>query len=78
MLDVRCPRCGSLMGRVDGEAQLRCRRAKCYAIANINTRTGDVNMIRYGVGANYTRCNEHTTLDEINERYIRGEFPQTM
>ena len=74
MFDVRCPRCGSLMGRVDGKAQLRCRRAKCYAIANVNTQTGEVNTIRYGAGAHYTRCNEHTTMDEINEKYIRGEF----
>ena len=50
MRDIRCPRCGSLMGRVDGEAQLRCRRARCYAIVNINTHTGEATMIRHGAG----------------------------
>ncbi len=76
MRDIRCPRCGSLMGRVDGEAQLRCRRARCYSIVNVNTHTGEVTMIRYGAGSNYTSCNEKTTLDEIDEKYRRGEFPQ--
>ncbi len=76
MRDIRCPRCGSLMGRVDGEAQLRCRRARCYAIVNVNTKTGEATMIRYGIGQNYTRCNEKTTLDAVDEKYIRGEFPQ--
>ena len=41
MRDIRCPRCGSLMGRVDGEAQLRCRRARCYAIVNSLAVYGD-------------------------------------
>lgn len=76
MRDIRCPRCGSLMGRVDGEAQLRCRRARCYSIVNVNTHTGEVTMIRYGAGNNYVRCNEKTTLDEIDEKYRRGEFSQ--
>ena len=76
MRDIRCPRCGALMGRVNGEAQLRCRRARCYAIVNVSTITGEVTMIRYGVGNDYTRCNEVTTLDEIDAKYIRGEYPQ--
>ena len=76
MRDIRCPRCGSLMGRVDGEAQLRCRRARCYSIVNVNTHTGEVTMIRHGAGSQYVRCNEKTTLDEIDEKYRRGEFPQ--
>ena len=76
MRDIRCPRCGSLMGRVDGEAQLRCRRARCYAIVNVNTKTGEATMIRYGAGRDYTRCNETTTLDVVDAKYIRGEFPQ--
>lgn len=74
MRDIRCPRCGSLMGRVDGEAQLRCRRARCYSIVNVNTHTGEVTMIRHGAGSQYVRCNEKTTLDEIDEKYMRGEF----
>jgi len=74
--DIRCPRCGSLMGRVDGEAQLRCRRARCYAIVNVDTHTGEATMIRYGAGSQYIRCNEKTTLDEIDLKYLRGEFPQ--
>ncbi len=76
MRDIRCPRCGSLMGRVDGEAQLRCRRARCYAIVNVDTHTGEANLIRYGAGSNYVRCHETTTLDEIDKKYYRGEFPQ--
>lgn len=74
MRDVRCARCGSLMGRVDGKAQLRCRRAKCYAIMNVDTNTGEATVIRYGVGASYTCCNEHTTLDEIDAKYLSGEY----
>lgn len=76
MRDIRCPRCGSLMGRVNGEAQLRCRRARCYAIVNVNTDTGEAVTIRYGVGESYTRCNEKTTLDAIEAKYLNGEFPQ--
>ncbi len=76
MRDIRCPRCGSLMGRVNGEAQLRCRRSRCYAIVNVNTLTGEAVTIRYGVGDAYTRCNDQTTLDEIDAKYLRGEFPQ--
>ena len=76
MRDIRCPRCGALMGRVNGEAQLRCKRAKCYAIVNISTETGEATMIRYGAGTEYTRCNETFTLDEIDAKYIRGEFFQ--
>jgi len=64
------------MGRVDGEAQLRCRRARCYAIVNVDTHTGEATMIRYGAGSQYIRCNEKTTLDEIDLKYLRGEFPQ--
>ena len=76
MRDIRCPRCGSLMGRVNGEAQLRCRRARCYAIVNVNTDTGEATMIRYGAGSNYIRCNETSKLDDIDLKYYRGEFPQ--
>ena len=76
MRDIRGPRCGSLMGRVDGEAQLRCRRARCYSIVNVNTYTGEATLIRYGVGSNYVHCHETTTLDEIDNKYYRGEFPQ--
>ncbi len=76
MRDIRCPRCGSLMGRVDGEAQLRCRRARCYAIVNVSTITGEAVTIRHGAGSAYTRCNERTTLDEIDAKYIRGEFSE--
>ena len=76
MRDIRCPRCGSLMGRVNGEAQLRCRRSRCYAIVNVNTLTGKAVTIRYGVGDAYTRCHDETTLDEIDAKYLRGEFPQ--
>ena len=76
MRDIRCPRCGSLMGRVDGEAQLRCRRARCYSIVNVNTHTGEATMIRYGTGSNYIRCHETTSLDDIDKKYYRGEFPQ--
>jgi phage FluMu protein Com len=76
MRDIRCPRCGSLMGRVDGEAQLRCRRARCYAIVNVSTITGEATMIRYGAGTQYIRCNETTSLDAIDLKYLRGEFPQ--
>lgn len=76
MRDIRCPRCGSLMGRVDGEAQLRCRRARCYAIVNVSTITGEATMIRYGAGSQYIRCNETTSLDAIDLKYLRGEFPQ--
>lgn len=76
MRDIRCPRCGSLMGRVDGEAQLRCRRARCYSIVNVNTHTGEAILIRYGAGSNYVRCHETTSLDEIDNKYYRGEFPQ--
>lgn len=76
MRDIRCPRCGSLMGRVNGEAQLRCRRARCYAIVNVNTGTGEATMIRYGAGSNYIRCHETSTLDDIDQKYYRGEFPQ--
>lgn len=74
MRDIRCPCCGSLMGRVDGEAQLRCRRARCYSIVNVNTKTGEATMIRYGAGTNHVRCHEATTLDEIDNKYDRGEF----
>lgn len=76
MRDIRCPRCGSLMGRVEGEAQLRCRRARCYAIVNVSTITGEATMIRYGAGTQYIRCNETTSLDAIDLKYLRGEFPQ--
>ena len=76
MRDIRCPRCGSLMGRVEGEAQLRCRRARCYAIVNVSTITGEATMIRYGAGSQYIRCNETTSLDAIDLKYLRGEFPQ--
>ena len=76
MRDIRCPRCGSLMGRVNGEAQLRCRRARCYSIVNINTHTGEATLIRYGAGSSHVRCHETTTLDEIDNKYYRGEFPQ--
>ena len=76
MRDIRCPRCGSLMGRVDGEAQLRCRRARCYSIVNVNTHTGEATTIRYGAGTNYVRCHETTSLDEIDKKYYRGDFPQ--
>ena len=76
MRDIRCPRCGSLMGRVEGEAQLRCRRARCYAIVNVSTLTGEATMIRYGAGTQYIRCNETTSLDAIDLKYLRGEFPQ--
>ena len=65
------------MGRVDGEAHLRCRRARCYAIVNVSTHTGEATMIRYGAGTQYIRCNEKTTLDKIDLKYLRGEFPQT-
>ena len=64
------------MGRVNGEAQLRCRRARCYAIVNVNTNSGEATMIRYGAGSNYIRCNETSTLDAIDLKYYRGEFPQ--
>ena len=76
MRDIRCPRCGSLMGRVDGEAQLRCRRARCYSIVNVNTKTGEATMIRYDAGTNYVRYHETTSLDEIGKKYYRGDFPQ--
>ena len=33
-------------------------------------------MIRHGAGSQYVRCNEKTTLDEIDEKYKRGEFSQ--
>lgn len=77
MRDIRCPRCGSLMRRVDDEAQLRCRRARCYSIVNINTKTSEATMIRYGAESNYVRCHETTSLDEIDNKYYRGEFPQS-
>lgn len=76
MRDIRCPRCGSLMGRVNGEAQLRCKRARCYAIVNVDTNTGKAVMIRYGAGNSYTRCHEETTLDAIDTKYLNGEFSE--
>lgn len=33
-------------------------------------------MIRYGAGTNYVRCHETTSLDEIDSKYYRGDFPQ--
>lgn len=77
MRDIRCPRCGALLGRVDGKAQLKCRRARCYSIVDVNTHTGKATMLRYGAGTNFVQCHETTSLDEIDDKYYRGDFPQS-
>ena len=35
-----------------------------------------IGCVLYGAGSNYIRCHETTTLDDIDKKYYRGEFPQ--
>ena len=74
MTDVRCPRCGSLVGRVDGKAQFRCHKARCFAIVNVDTETGEMEMIRYGYGKDVHRTHETYDIADIAKKYEDGYF----
>lgn len=74
MVDVRCPRCGSLIGRAEGRAQFRCHKARCFAIVNVDTSLGAMEMIRYGAGANVRNTHEKFGITEIQNKYEEGYF----
>ena len=74
MVDVRCPRCGSLIGRAAGQAQFRCHKARCFAIVNVDTAAGEMEMIRYGAGPNVRHTHAKFGIDEIQNKYAEGYF----
>jgi phage FluMu protein Com len=74
MNDIRCPRCGSLMGRADGKAQFRCHKARCFAIVNVDTGSGEMEMIRYGGGPNVRHTNEKFKIADITQKHADGYY----
>ena len=76
MTDIRCPRCGSLMGRVDGKAQFRCHKARCFAIVNVDTEAGQMEMVRYGGGLNVRHVHEVYSVRDVQEKYDSGYYKQ--
>lgn len=74
MVDVRCPRCGSLIGRADGKAQFRCHKARCFAIVNADTATGQMELIRYGKGTDVRNVHEVYRVQDVAKKYEDGYF----
>lgn len=74
MIDIRCPRCGSLMGRADGVAQFRCHKARCFAIVDVNTAADEMVLIRFGSGANVNRAHKKFRVSEIAKKHQDGYF----
>lgn len=74
MTDIRCPRCGSLIGRAEGKAQFRCHKARCFAIVNADTESGEMVMIRYGKGTEVRNTNEVFRVEDVAQKYDKGYF----
>ena len=74
LVDIRCPRCGSLMGRADGKAQFRCHKARCFAIVNVDTATGEMELTRYGGGPNVRHVHEAYSVQDVSDKYESGYF----
>lgn len=74
MTDIRCPRCGSLIGRADGKAQFRCHKARCFAIVNADTVSGQMVMIRYGKGTDVHNANDAFSIADVKQKYDKGYF----
>lgn len=74
MTDVRCPLCGSLLGRVEGKAELRCRKARCFAVSEINTEIDEIVVVKYGSKGHTRRANIKRRISEVTAQHAAGEY----
>lgn len=74
MTDVRCPLCGSFLGRVNGKAELRCRKARCYALSHINTEIDEIVVVQYGSTGHTRRANIKRRISEVAAQHAAGEY----